>query len=195
METHSSKKTFEHVSYLWDEKKGSGSCWRRGRASRIYRSNLRVPIRLTNSGGGNTSCKVSSKDPLTGKSTEVMRGKGSGGDIGTLKKAARSIVYGPPARAEECVSRTPSTEDEMVELFNHCIHDLASRSSIDRHAPACIPSPSNISITFISDAGHRCRCRERWKEDLNELFNGTIGLGRMAASRFRPWFETEEVPR
>jgi rhamnose utilization protein RhaD (predicted bifunctional aldolase and dehydrogenase) len=42
---------------------------------------------LTNYGGGNTSCKVMDKDPLTGKEVEVMWIKGSGGDIGTLKKS------------------------------------------------------------------------------------------------------------
>ena len=44
----------------------------------VYRSNLLgADLRLTNYGGGNTSCKAMAKDPLTGKETEVMWVKGS----------------------------------------------------------------------------------------------------------------------
>ena len=49
-------------------------------------------LRLTNYGGGNTSCKAMAKDPLTGQETEVMWVKGSGGDLGTLTEAGRSLL-------------------------------------------------------------------------------------------------------
>lgn len=79
--------TFKHVSYLWDDAKASGLAGDEV-ALLIYRSNLLgADLRLTNYGGGNTSCKVMDKDPLTGKPVEVMWIKGSGGDLGTLKKA------------------------------------------------------------------------------------------------------------
>src|SRR5215212_4280916 len=77
--------TFKHVSYLWDEAKAA-SLEGDEVALLLYRSNLLgADLRLTNYGGGNTSCKVMAKDPLTGKQTEVMWVKGSGGDLGTLK--------------------------------------------------------------------------------------------------------------
>ncbi|MEJ0083238.1 MAG: hypothetical protein WDM78_20325 [Puia sp.] len=78
--------TFKHVSYLWDDSKASGLAGDEV-ALLIYRSNLLgADLRLTNYGGGNTSCKLMDKDPLTGKPVEVMWIKGSGGDLGTLKK-------------------------------------------------------------------------------------------------------------
>ena len=77
---------FRHVSYLWDEKYAATLAGDEV-ALLIYRSNLLgSDLRLTNYGGGNTSCKVIVRDPLTGEPVEVMWVKGSGGDLGTLKK-------------------------------------------------------------------------------------------------------------
>lgn len=60
----------------------------------IYRSNLLgSDLRLTNFGGGNTSCKAVTKDPLTEIPTEVMWVKGSGGDLGTLKRSGLAALY------------------------------------------------------------------------------------------------------
>jgi rhamnose utilization protein RhaD (predicted bifunctional aldolase and dehydrogenase) len=68
---------FKHVSYLWDDVKASGLAGDE-LALLIYRSNLLgADLRLTNYGGGNTSCKLTDKDPLTGKPVEVMWIKGS----------------------------------------------------------------------------------------------------------------------
>ena len=70
---------FKHVSYLWDDVKAAELAGDE-EALLIYRSNLLgADLRLTNYGGGNTSCKVMEKDPLTGKDVEVMWIKGSGG--------------------------------------------------------------------------------------------------------------------
>ena len=78
---------FKHVSYLWDEAKAASMAGDEV-ALLIYRSNLLgADLRLTNYGGGNTSCKAMARNPLTGEETEVMWVKGSGGDIGTLKKS------------------------------------------------------------------------------------------------------------
>ena len=73
----------------------------------IYRSNLLgADLRLTNYGGGNTSCKAMAKDPLTGKETEVMWVKGSGGDLGHVeKKWTGCIIYGSFAQLEKYLSR------------------------------------------------------------------------------------------
>src|SRR5258707_15186831 len=77
---------WHHVSYLWDEATAA-SMKDDEVALLIYRSNLLgADLRLTNYGGGNTSCKVMAKDPLTGKEVEVMWVKGSGGDLCTMKR-------------------------------------------------------------------------------------------------------------
>ncbi len=47
---------------------------------------LGTDLRLTNYGGGNTSCKTITKNPITSEDTEVMWVKGSGGDLGTMKR-------------------------------------------------------------------------------------------------------------
>ena len=65
-------KAFEQVKYLWDEQKAAAL---EGDeiALFLYRSNiLGSDLRITNYGGGNTSCKTYEKDPLTGKEVEVM---------------------------------------------------------------------------------------------------------------------------
>src|SRR5699024_5323768 len=82
-----STKKFKHVSYLWDDAKAAEMAGDEV-ALLLYRSNLLgADLRLTNYGGGNTSCKAMAKDPLSGKDTEVMWIKGSGGDIGTLTRS------------------------------------------------------------------------------------------------------------
>ncbi len=57
--------SFKHVSYLWDEAKAAQFAGDEV-ALLVYRSNLLgADLRLTNYGGGNTSCKLMAKDPLT----------------------------------------------------------------------------------------------------------------------------------
>ena len=128
------KTEFRHVSYLWDEAKAS-EMTRVGDevGLLLYRSNLLgADLRLTNYGGGNTSCKAYTKDPLTGSETEVMWIKGSGGDLGTLKRNGLAALYVNRLRSLEKIYRGIEQEDEMVALFNHCIFDLDSRApSID----------------------------------------------------------------
>src|SRR5450432_2749863 len=86
-------KHFKHVSYLWDESKASELAGDEV-ALLIYRSNLLgADLRLTNYGGGNTSCKAMAKNPLTGEETEVMWVKGSGGDLGTLQPGGLAALY------------------------------------------------------------------------------------------------------
>src|SRR5918993_5801185 len=123
---------FKHVSYLWDEDKAAALAGDEV-ALLIYRSNLLgADLRLTNYGGGNTSCKTIEKDPLTGNETEVMWVKGSGGDLGTLKRSGLAALYVDRLRSLKTIYRGIQHEDEMVELFNHCIFDLNSKApSID----------------------------------------------------------------
>src|SRR6266496_6621435 len=117
-----------YVSYLWDEAKAASM---KGDevALLIYRSNLLgADLRLTNYGGGNTSCKTIEKDPLTGENTDVMWVKGSGGDLGTLTKNGLAGLYLDRLQNLKNVYRGLAHEDEMVELFNHCIFDLKSKA-------------------------------------------------------------------
>src|SRR5689334_23865914 len=112
-------KTFKHVSYLWDEKKVAELAGDQV-ALLVYRSNLLgADLRLTNYGGGNTSCKTIEKDPLTKKDTPIMWVKGSGGDIGTLTRSGLAALYMDRLHALKTVYRGLQFEDEMVELFNH----------------------------------------------------------------------------
>jgi len=65
---------FRNVSYLWDEGKAAKLAGDEV-ALLIYRSNLLgADLRLTNYGGGNTSCKAMAKDPLTGNDTVSVSG-------------------------------------------------------------------------------------------------------------------------
>ena len=133
-------RSYQHVSYLWDEHeaeklKGDEV------ALLVYRSNLLgADLRLTNYGGGNTSCKAMAKDPVMGQSVEVMWVKGSGGDLGTMRRDGLAALYVDRLRSLEKVYQGIDHEDEMVALFNHCIYDLASRApSIDTPLHAFLP--------------------------------------------------------
>jgi rhamnulose-1-phosphate aldolase/alcohol dehydrogenase len=167
-------KKFKHVSYLWDdtaaEKFGDDEV-----GLLIYRSNLLgADLRLTNYGGGNTSCKVMAKDPLSGAETEVMWIKGSGGDIGTLKKSGLAALYVDRLRSLKNVYRGVEHEDEMVELFNHCIYDLSSKApSIDTPLHGFLPFKHIDHLH--PDAAIAIAAAKDGEQITRELFNGQIG--------------------
>src|ERR1700743_2748231 len=167
-------KLFKHVSYLWDDAKAAELAGDEV-ALLIYRSNLLgADLRLTNYGGGNTSCKAITKDPLTDKEVEVMWIKGSGGDIGTLKKSGLAALYVERLRSLKNVYRGIEFEDEMVELFNHCIYDLNSRApSIDTPLHGFLPF---AHIDHLHpDAAIAIAAAKDGKKITQELFNGKIG--------------------
>jgi rhamnulose-1-phosphate aldolase/alcohol dehydrogenase len=141
----------------------------------IYRSNLLgADLRLTNYGGGNTSCKAMAKDPLTGEETEVMWVKGSGGDIGTLKKSGLAALYVDRLRSLKNVYRGLEFEDEMVELFNHCIYDLASKApSIDTPLHGFLPFKHIDHLH--PDAAIAIAAAKDGEKITKELFGGKIG--------------------
>jgi rhamnulose-1-phosphate aldolase/alcohol dehydrogenase len=168
------EKQFKHVNYLWDDEKAKSLAGDEV-ALLIYRSNiLGADLRLTNYGGGNTSCKVMAKDPLTGRETEVMWVKGSGGDIGTLKKSGLAALYVDRLRSLTKVYRGIEFEDEMVELFNHCIYDLNSKApSIDTPLHAFLPFKHIDHLH--PDAAIAIAAAKDGKKITRDLFNGTIG--------------------
>jgi len=133
-------KKYKYVNYLWDDKKAN-DLGDDQVALFLYRSNLLgADLRITNFGGGNTSCKTTEKDPLTHQEVEVMWIKGSGGDIGTLKRDGIAGLYTQRLHDLKKVYRGIEHEDEMVALFNHCIYDLDSRApSIDTPLHGLLP--------------------------------------------------------
>ncbi|NCI49713.1 bifunctional aldolase/short-chain dehydrogenase [Sediminibacterium roseum] len=165
---------FKHVSYLWDDAKAATMAGDEV-ALLIYRSNLLgADLRLTNYGGGNTSCKAMARDPLTGQETEVMWVKGSGGDLGTLKASGLAALYVDRLRSLKNVYRGIDHEDEMVELFNHCIFDLASKApSIDTPLHGFLPFKHIDHLH--PDAAIAIAAAKDGKKITQELFNGTIG--------------------
>jgi len=165
---------FKHVSYLWDDAKAAELACDEV-ALLIYRSNLLgADLRLTNYGGGNTSCKAVATDPLTGADTEVMWVKGSGGDLGTLKKSGLAALYVDRLRNLKNVYRGIQHEDEMVELFNHCIFDLNSKApSIDTPLHGFLPFKHIDHLH--PDAAIAIAAAKDGKQITAELFKGKIG--------------------
>lgn len=134
------EKTVQYVDYLWDEKEAA-ALGDDQVALFLYRSNiLGADLRITNYGGGNTSCKTIEKDPLTNEDVEVMWVKGSGGDIGTLTREGIAGLYTERLRNLKNVYKGLEDEDRMVGLFNHCIYDLNSKApSIDTPLHGLLP--------------------------------------------------------
>lgn len=133
-------KKFQYVDYLWENEKAN-ALNNDQVALFLYRSNiLGADLRITNYGGGNTSCKTIEKDPLTNENVEVMWIKGSGGDIGTLTKSGIAGLYTNRLRNLKNVYGGLTDEDRMVGLFDHCIYDLDSKApSIDTPLHGLLP--------------------------------------------------------
>lgn len=145
----------------------------------LYRSNLLgADLRITNFGGGNTSAKIEMKDPLTRENVCVLWVKGSGGDLGSMKRDGFSTLYLDKLESLKGLYRGLAHEDEMVALFNHCTFDLNPRAtSIDTPLHAFVPhrhvdhvhADAVIAIAASVDAERLTR----------EVFGGRLG--------FLPW--------
>jgi rhamnulose-1-phosphate aldolase/alcohol dehydrogenase len=167
-------RTFQHVSYLWDDAKAAELTGDEV-GLLVYRSNLLgADLRLTNYGGGNTSCKVPAKDPLTGREADVMWVKGSGGDLGTMQRSGLAALYMDRLLDLQKVYRGLQFEDEMVGLFNHCIYDLASKApSIDTPLHAFLPFKHIDHLH--PDAAIAIAAAKDGERITRELFGGTVG--------------------
>jgi len=83
-----------------------------------YRSNLLgSDLRITNFAGGNTSSKVTEPDPLTGDAVEVLWVKGSGGDLGSIKRTGFATLYQQKLLSLERSYKGVDTEDDMVPMY------------------------------------------------------------------------------
>lgn len=107
----------------------------------LYRSNLLgADLSVTNFGGGNTSAKLEDIDPLTGEPVAVLWVKGSGGDLGSMKRDGFATLYLERVRSLERLYRGRDAEDDMVGLLPHCTFGLNPRpASIDTPLHAFIP--------------------------------------------------------
>ncbi|MBA4136038.1 MAG: bifunctional rhamnulose-1-phosphate aldolase/short-chain dehydrogenase [Opitutus sp.] len=134
------------VNYLWDDAKAATLD---PVARLVYRSNLLgSDQRITNTGGGNTSSKVTENDPLTGQPVEVLWVKGSGGDLRTSTRDNFSSLYQQKlldlqnlyaARSDKGLKS--AAEDDMVGMYPHATFNLNPRaSSIDTPLHSFIPA-------------------------------------------------------
>lgn len=89
----------------------------------IARSNrLGSNPKNTNYAGGNTSSKGLGLDPASGDKVELLWVKGSGGDLGTLTEEGLAVLRLDRARDIADVYPGVRREDEMVALFDYCLH-------------------------------------------------------------------------
>ena len=107
----------------------------------LYRSNLLgADLTVTNFGGGNTSAKLAAADPLTRETVTVLWVKGSGGDIGSMKRDGFATLYQDKLLKLESLYRGNAYEDEMVGYLPHCTFNLNPRAaSIDTPLHAYLP--------------------------------------------------------
>ncbi len=180
---------FRHVRYLWDDAQAA-ALDPVGRL--VYRSNLLGgDQRVTNTGGGNTSAKLTERDPLTGRPVEVLWVKGSGGDLRTSTSENFSSLdqekllgLRPLYAARTDRGLKSPAEDAMVSMYAHATFNLTPRaSSLDtprhsflpgRHADHMHP---NAIIAVAASAG----CRRL----TGEIFGGEMAW----VPWMRPGFE------
>jgi rhamnose utilization protein RhaD (predicted bifunctional aldolase and dehydrogenase)/NAD(P)-dependent dehydrogenase (short-subunit alcohol dehydrogenase family) len=108
-----------------------------------YRSNLLgSDLRITNFAGGNTSSKVTEADPLTGETVEVLWVKGSGGDLGSIKRAGFATLYFDKFLALERSYKGVDAEDDMVAMYPLCtFRNNPTAASIDTPLHGFLPFP------------------------------------------------------
>lgn len=136
---------YQHVNYLWDD---SHAATLDPVDQLVYRSNLLgSDLRITNTGGGNTSSKLVEKDPLTQEDVDVLWVKGSGGDLRTSTRANFSSLYqNKLIGLQDLYGKTEprgvktAIEDAMVGMYRHATFNLNPRaSSIDTPLHSFVP--------------------------------------------------------
>jgi rhamnose utilization protein RhaD (predicted bifunctional aldolase and dehydrogenase)/NAD(P)-dependent dehydrogenase (short-subunit alcohol dehydrogenase family) len=137
-----------------------------------YRSNLLgSDLRITNFGGGNTSSKLDQIDPLDGKTKQILWVKGSGGDLGSIRRAGFATLYMEKLLAIEKAYRGVEFEDEMVEMYPLCTFgNNPVVASIDTPLHAFLPFPHvdhlhpDWGIALAASANGRIKMEEFNKE-------------------------------
>ena len=172
------KKAFTYVKYLWQDDVADQLS---GLDRLVYRSNkLGEDLTLTNTGGGNTSSKLTEQDPLTGADVEVLWIKGSGGDLRTAKRDGFASLYLDKVRAMKplylnTAERGPKTEieDRMYPMYSHCVFNLNSRAcSIDTPLHTFVPYQHvdhlhpNAVIAVAASVNQEKLCREIYGDEV-----------------------------
>lgn len=108
-----------------------------------YRSNLLgSDLRITNFAGGNTSSKIMERDPLDGSEQQVLWVKGSGGDLGSIKRSGFATLYMSKLLASANSYRGVQYEDDMVDLYPLCAFGRSTvAASIDTPLHGFLPFP------------------------------------------------------
>ena len=133
-----------------------------------YRSNLLgSDLRITNFAGGNTSSKINEVDPLTGEPVKVLWVKGSGGDLGSIKRTGFATLYMDKLLALEHLYRGQDTEDSMVDMYALCsFRNNPVAASIDTPLHGFLPFPHvdhlhpDWGIALAASANGKARMEE-----------------------------------
>ncbi|HLI65343.1 MAG TPA: bifunctional rhamnulose-1-phosphate aldolase/short-chain dehydrogenase [Caulobacteraceae bacterium] len=130
----------ETLASLWDD---AHAATLTPEARLVYRSNLLgADRRITNFGGGNTSSKLTAPDPLTGRPTQVLWVKGSGGDLGSIAADGFATLCLDRLQGLRRLYRGAEHEDEMVGLYPHTAFGLNPRApSIDTPLHGLVDKP------------------------------------------------------
>jgi rhamnose utilization protein RhaD (predicted bifunctional aldolase and dehydrogenase)/NAD(P)-dependent dehydrogenase (short-subunit alcohol dehydrogenase family) len=153
-----------------------------------YRSNLLgSDLRITNFGGGNTSSKISMPDPLDQRERSVLWVKGSGGDLGSIKRSGFATLYMDKLLALESLYKGVDREDEMVGYYPLCTFGINPvASSIDTALHGFLPAPHVDHLH--PDCGIALAAAANGVEKMEE-FNRTFGHNLVWLPWQRPGFE------
>ena len=183
-----SPEDFRHIDYLWDDSIADALD---PVSSLVYRSNiLGTDLRITNTGGGNTSAKVDEHDPLGGELTEVLWVKGSGGDLRTSDKGNFSSLYQDKLLSLQAIYHAApesgvktAIEDDMVGMYPHANFNLNSRAcSIDTPLHAFIPH-KHVDHMHPNAVIAVAACRNS-ESVTRAIWGRRPGLDTLAAARF-----------
>jgi rhamnose utilization protein RhaD (predicted bifunctional aldolase and dehydrogenase)/NAD(P)-dependent dehydrogenase (short-subunit alcohol dehydrogenase family) len=153
-----------------------------------YRSNLLgSDLRLTNFGGGNTSSKIDEVDPLDGQTKKVLWVKGSGGDLGSIKRAGFATLYLDKVLALTNSYKGVALEDEIVGMYPLCTFgNNPVAASIDTPLHGFLPFPHVDHLH--PDWGIALAASANGKEKMEE-FNKRFGHKMVWVPWQRPGFE------
>jgi rhamnose utilization protein RhaD (predicted bifunctional aldolase and dehydrogenase)/NAD(P)-dependent dehydrogenase (short-subunit alcohol dehydrogenase family) len=132
--------TMKFLRNLWDDS-AARAFEHDGLELLRYRSNLLgADLRITNFGGGNTSSKLDLPDPFTGQTARVLAVKGSGGDLGSIKRQGFALLYLDKVTGLERSYRGEAYEDDMVAYYPlAAFGDSKVAASIDTPLHAFLP--------------------------------------------------------
>ena len=159
---------FTYLQDLWDDQETIGM----DEPELLrYRSNLLGrDLRLTNFGGGNTSAKVTQADPISGEDVQVLWVKGSGGDLGTIKRDGFATLYQDRLLALKKRYTGVHEEDAMADKYSLCSFANNSRA-------ASIDTPLHGFLPF----SHVDHLHPDWAIALAASANGPEQLKRLEA--------------